>query len=88
MHLEPAANDAAARPLPLRVETSAEIRGRPCAVIAWFSRADHEVGILRPVLVTALAVDPDGEVYESLTRAELEPLMGRLVARAEQLQEG
>jgi hypothetical protein len=88
MHPESAANDSVARPMPLRVETTAEIRGRPCAVLAWFSRADHEVGILRPVLVTALAVDPDGEVHEGLTRAELEPLMARLVARAEQLQEG
>ena len=88
MRLEPAANDAVARPLQLRVETTAEIRGRPCAVIAWFSPADREVGILRPVLVTVLAVDPDGEVYDCLTRAELEPILGRLVARAEQLQEG
>ena len=88
MRLETAANDAVVRPLRLRVETSAEVRGRPCAVIAWFSPADHEVGILRPVLVTALAVDTDGEVYDCLTRAELEPILGRLVARAEQLQEG
>lgn len=87
MYLESAANDARARPLPLRVETTAQIRGRPCAVMAWFSPADREVGILRPVLVTALAVDPDGEVFDDLTRAELEPILGRLVARAEQLQE-
>lgn len=87
MHLEPAANDTTASPMPLRVETCAPLRGRPCAVMAWFSPADREVGILRPVLVTALAVDPDGEVFDDLTRAELEPIMGRLVARAEQMQE-
>ena len=72
----------------MRVECCAEIRGRPCAVLAWFAPAEPEVGILRPTIVTALAVDPDGQVYEQLTKAELEPVMDRLVARAEQLQEG
>lgn len=88
MHVEPAVSTGEQRPLPLRSEITAEFRGRPCAVIAWFAPAEPAVGLLRPSLITALAIDPDGEVYEQLTKDELDPIMARLQARAEQSQEG
>jgi len=69
------------------VEITAELRGRPCAVLAWFAPPEPEVGIPRPQFVTAMAVAVDGEVYEELARPELEALMPRLRARAEQLLE-
>lgn len=71
-----------------RVEITALLRGRPCAVLAWFAPPDPEVGILRPQFVTAMAVDVDGEVYENLERSDLEPLLPRLRERAERMLEG
>jgi len=72
----------------MRVELAAEIRGRPCAVMAWFDPADHAVGIMRPSFKGAMAIDADGVVYDDLTSKELEPVLPRLVSQAEQLQEG
>ena len=70
-----------------RVELPVEIRGRPGAVLAWFAPADREAGILRPQFVTAMAVDVDGCVYETLTKPELEAVMPQLRERAERLLE-
>lgn len=84
----PSLSGAAPAAYGARVEITAEIRGRPAAVLAWFAPADPEVGIPRPQFVTAMAVDVDGCVYETLTRIELEPLLPRLRERAEHALEG
>ena len=70
-----------------RVEITALLRGRPCAVLAWFAPPDPGVGIPRPQFVTAMAVDVDGEVYEQLERPELEALLPRLREKADRLPE-
>jgi hypothetical protein len=56
-------------------------------VVAWFAAPDPEVGLLRPQLVGALAVDPDGEVYEQLERTEALEVVEMLRERAAQLLE-
>lgn len=74
-----AANEPRYDQLGGRVEIPCELRGRPCALMAWFAPAEPEVGIMRPCLQVARAVDVDGEVYDDLTADELEPFMHMLI---------
>ena len=72
----------------VRLEQSCLLRGRPFVVVAWFAQPEPEVGLVRPQLVAALAVDPDGEVYEELARTEAQAVVEQLRDRAAQLLEG
>lgn len=66
-----AANDPAGVPNSVRIEAALELRGRPCVLMAWFSRPEPEVGLPRPQLVGAIAVDVDGEIYDDLDHRDL-----------------
>ena len=79
-----AANEPRFDQLGARVEIPSERRGRPWALRAWFAPAEPEVGIMRPALQVARAVDVDGEVYDDLTADELAPFMLVLIAAYEE----
>lgn len=72
----------------VRLEQSCLIRGRPCVVVAWFAAPEPEVGLVRPQLVGALAIDPDGEVYEELERTDARKVIEALRTRAAAFLEG
>lgn len=83
-----AANEPQALTEGVRVEQALELRGRPCVVCAWFTRPEPDVGLLRPQLVAAFAVDPDGVVYEDLDRDDIgRETLERLRTRAAELME-
>ena len=88
MYATPAANDPSGHHDQVCLEQTCLLRGRPCVVLTWFARPEPEVGLVRPQLVAALAVDPDGEVYEDLDRAEVGGVIEQLRERAASILEG